>query len=245
MDDKVIVVTRDANNHKHLTAYKIANADVLWSTGINDSLSSRLRLVDGKIYSTIKQKILCYNANNGDLEWQTDLNVSKSRMTATFFDKEKLILIKVADTDYTMITLDRNSGSVIKKSTLTVPTELDIVSRAPFGCNYYNNTLFITSRYNTDTVCVKSYDFTSLALRWEKRFPLYEFLSFVPLVTNRYLVFPISNSSPFSKSTMYFYTFDGKLVTGIPFSGRSSNNFAYVENGVVYKQDNKYNIGTE
>lgn len=240
VDDKVVVLTRDQTNHLHLSAFRISDAVQAWTTQPNDNLSLRLRLVDGKIYSTSNQYIICYNGTDGSLKWQTDTQLSAQNLTSTFFDQGKLVLVKNLNQDYTILEMDINNGNVIKRSDLTVPTQFGDPKYAPFGCNYRTNTLFVTTHYNFDTASIRAYDLSTLALKWEKRFAFYGFAYFVPLQTDKYLIFPINNTYPAGNSDMYFLDFDGNLVTKIPFSANYTDGLAYMEDGILYKQDNLY-----
>jgi outer membrane protein assembly factor BamB len=240
IEDKVIVLTRDADNHKRLTAFKTGDGTQLWTTEINDSLSFRLKFVDGNIYSTSNRSVFCYNATDGALNWQTDLQQGASYMESSFFEKGKLILVNVLGKDYTIVLMNTANGAVISKYTLAVPTEMADAGNAPLACNYYNNTLFVTTHHNFDTVSIRSYDLSNGAMKWEKRFANYYYSFFKPLLSDKYLVFPINTAYPDGKSIMYFLDFNGKQITGIPFNANYNDGFVYVENGITYKLDNRY-----
>jgi outer membrane protein assembly factor BamB len=240
MNDKVIMLTRDANNRKRLTALNVADGAPMWNSGVNDSLSFHLTLKDGNIYSTSKQYIVCYNATDGSLKWQTDLNYSTFNATATFFEPGKLIIVKVLNTEYKLFTINIADGSIIKQSSLSVPTQVQNTTTAPLGCNYVNNTLFVASRHNSDSASIKAYDFSNSALKWEKRFANYFYTEFTPLLSDEYLIFPINNTYPNGKSVMYFLDFNGKVATGIPFNANYTAGFIYAKNGIIYKQNNTY-----
>jgi hypothetical protein len=53
-------------------------------------------------------------------------------------------------------------------------------------------------------------------------------------------VFPINNSYPAGKSSMYFVDLNGKDVAVIPFNDNYTDELVYVENGVTYKLEHRY-----
>lgn len=239
-ENTVIVMTRDAENHKRLTAFNIADGVHVWNSEINDNLSFHLRLENGKIYSTTNQYAISYNAANGQMLWQTDLMLAEFKLTASFFEKDRLILVKVKGTDYSLLTIDLANGSITKKASLNIPTQIGDPDFAPMGSAYLSNKLFIATRYHLDLIKVKAYDFSTLSLKWEKNIKNYLYTSFTPTVTDKYLIFPVNDSYPDGKSLMHFYNHDGKFVTGIPFNGNYTAGFIYNENGVLYTQDHIY-----
>jgi outer membrane protein assembly factor BamB len=238
-NDKVILVTQDYNKHKHLAAYRISDGLKEWSTGVNDNLATRLRLSNGSIYSTGNQVVSCYNATDGAMQWQTDLQLSSFTGTATFFENDLLVLVKLAGTSYHLFALNSLTGNLLKTGSLTVQAT-DLASNA-LGCIYSNNKLIIANRYNFDSASVKCYDLSDLTMKWERRYDSDAYTDFTPLLANHYIIFPIHKSrSNEKKSVLYFLNLEGKEIAALPFRGFSAADFFYLENGIVYKQDNGF-----
>ena len=240
VDNNVIVLTRNALSQISLSSFNATDASLAWKSEINDSLSFRLRLSDKKIYSTTTGQVICYDAVTGVLKWKTDLQQNHFKMTATFFEQNKIILVREANNDYTIFTLDSVNGNVINKVTIPVPTDLPYPDYASLGCNYRNNTFFVASRQSNDTTTLRSYDLSTLSMKWEKRFANYINTEFTPLLTDKHLVFPINDSYPNAKSKMYFLDLNGKISSNIPFDANYTAGFVYVVDGVIYKQENKF-----
>jgi hypothetical protein len=81
---------------------------------------------------------------------------------------------------------------------------------------------------------------------WEKHFEhkigTYQPEMFTPILANNYIIFPTNNtfSNDDYASFMYFLNMEGKEIKKIPFlSGTTTQKFVYVENGVIYNQDNR------
>lgn len=241
IDGKVVIMVRDAANHTQLSAFKADDASSLWTSAINDSLSSLYVIYSGgKIYCRSHRNLYCYSATDGSLNWQTDLQQPSFKNSYSFFEGDKLIMVKVEINKYTTVVLSTTTGSIISTSTVTVPTQLYSPANAHRSCNYSNNTLYVTSAHNPDTVSIKAYDLLTSAVKWEKYYAMYYFAYFDPVLTNKYLIFPINNSYPAGKSLMYFLDLNGNYVTSIPFNGNYTNSFVYAENGVNYKVEHLY-----
>jgi hypothetical protein len=238
--DNVIVLTRDADNHKHLTAFKSTDGSQAWTTPANDSLTLQLKLINGNIYSVSDTYVSCYNGNDGSLKWQTDLQINNFTMTSVFQEQDNLVLVKVNGKDYTIIKINTITGVVSNRSTITVPSDVTDPKYAPLSCNYKNNILFLSTHHNFDTVSIRAYDLNSMSMKWEKLFAHYGFAELNTLLTNKYLLVPINNSYPEGKTIMYFLDFNGKQVSRVPYNTNYTDRFAYVENGIIYNMDNYY-----
>ncbi len=238
--ENVIVITRDAENHKRLSAYKTDDGAEIWKSEILDDISFHLRLENDRIYSTSNKYAICINALTGQKLWQTDLGVEQFKRTATFFNQDKLIVVKVKGTEYNFVTVNINTGQVQKKSQLQIPTSVGDPDFASMGCDLSGTSAYIATRYDMDSMRIASYDLNTMAVKWEKKIKNYLYTDFTPLLTDKYLIFPVNATYPEGKSHMYFYSFDGKLVKQVPFNGNYTSGFAYKENGKMYQQDNDY-----
>lgn len=233
MDGKVIVLTRDAANHTQLSAFSTEEGSPAWTSAINDSLSFNLIYAEGKIYSRSHKNLYCYNAANGLLNWQTDLLQPSFKNAYTYLEDYKLIMVKQKSNEYTTVTLSTVTGSILKTTQLTVPTQLVSVPNAHQSVNYANNTLYVTAMHNFDTLSIKAYDLSSSTMKWDRRFTGDYLITFNPVLTDKYLIFPIS-------AEMYFIDLNGKDVTRIPFDGNYTNGILYEEKGVLYKAEHIY-----
>jgi outer membrane protein assembly factor BamB len=234
MGSNVVVATRDAANHKYLTAFSISNGSKQWSSAANDSLALKLKFADGKIYSTSHKNVYCYSATDGSLLWTSDLAQASYKDAYMFFDQQKLVLVKVANEAYSIATIDINNGKLLSRTTLAMN------SYATTDCDYYKNTLFVTRHPTADSISISAFDLSSLSAKWERRFPCYIYSLSRPLITDKYCIVPIGSADPFGDDTMFFLDLNGNVISSFPLYSDNTEDLLYVENGTVYKMDRRF-----
>ena len=241
--DKVILVTRDSNRHKHLTAYQISDGSVLWSTSVDDNLPTRLRAVNDLVYSTAGEAVICYDANDGSIKWQQNQLGDDFLRTATFFENDRLILVRISENSYNIYTLNTADGTVISQTSLPAAS-IDRSKDVASGCAYRNNKLVVVSRYGYSSINLRFYDLTSKTMVWERdlehNIGSYDYDIPTPLLTNNYVIVPTNDTYIGGPALVYFINFQGKDIIKIPFvADFQLTNFAYEENGVFYNQDHR------
>ncbi|AYB32526.1 hypothetical protein D4L85_18950 [Chryseolinea soli] len=244
--DKVITLTRNQNNEKHLTAFSIRNGAWLWSTPVGDGTASKFWLVDDRIYSAYGPEALCFDASNGKLLWETDMNTPVAAWTYNFFDADKLIAVKVLNnTNYKILQIQKSNGAIISTKDLTIPTTYAPQTQmiAPLGCSYDDDNLYLASFNDIDSLDIFSYDMTGMSQKWKKRFANSYFTGEPPILTDKYLVFPINdqyNAHDPAHSNMIFLDHSGKLVKKVPFNSTYVDGFVYKEDGIIYPQPPRF-----
>lgn len=238
--DKVVVVTLDARQQRHLTAFRVSDGARIWSTGPDDYLPSRLRTDGNFIYSTSGETVVCYNATDGSVKWKVDLATYDFwRSTGTFFEDGHVVLVRVADEAYNIYTINIADGKMIKQVRIPAPPTAALAS----GCAYSNDKLVITSKYLLDSASVRMYDLTTGTMTWEKRYEHqngpYDRNMPAPLLANGHILYPTLTGVE-DTILMHFLDMKGNEVKTIPYvSGGYADRFAYEEKGVVYSQDNR------
>ena len=239
-NNKVITLTRDQNNHKYITAYSVQNGALQWSTAVGDSTSSKLWVTEGKICSAYGSEAICLNASTGQFLWKTKLDIPSSWFTYNFIEDGKLVIVKVlSNSSYKILRLEIGNGTLISLQTIDVPTTYASNPQhiSPVGCCYGGNKLYIASFYSFDSLDIFSYNLQNEKRLWQIRLPASIQAEQAPLLTDKYVIFPINNNynGP-SLSYMVFLDLSGKLVKKLPFKFRDTNGFVYKENGVTYTQ---------
>lgn len=244
--DKVISLTRNQNNEKHLTAFSIRTGDRLWSTPVGDKTASKWWLLDGRLYSAYGPEALCLDAATGKLLWETDINAPDAAWTYNFFDAGKLIVVKVLNnTDYKILQIQQSNGTITSTKDLAIPTTYAAQTQmiAPLGCAYGDNDLYIASFNDIDSLDILSYDITGMKQQWKKRLANSLFTGEAPILTDKYLVFPTNdqyNSPDPAHSNMIFLDHAGELVKKVPFHSTYVDGFVYKEDGIVYPQPQRF-----
>jgi outer membrane protein assembly factor BamB len=244
--DKVITLTRDLNDQKHLTAFSIQDGNQQWSIPVSNSMSSKLWLINGRLYSAHGPEAVCYDASTGQLLWQTNMNVPAAWWAYNFFDNDRLIAVKVLDNShYTILQIQKDNGTIIRSSDLVIPTTYSQFSQvlAPLGCSYKASKLYIASFNAVDSLDIFCYDITSMSQQWKIRIANNLLTGQAPVLTDKYLVFPVNdqyNSPDPYQSKMIFLDHSGKLVNKVPFHSAYTDGFIYKENGVIYGQPRRF-----
>ena len=248
--NNVLTLTRDQNDQKYLTAFSVQNGSMVWSVPVDNSMHSKLMLSAGKIYSAYGPLAVCYDASNGQLLWQTniDMNVPAGDRSYTynFIDGNTLIVVDIlSNTDYKILQIQTATGAIVKSSDLTISTTYP---SAPFyqlpaqlNCAYSKNTLYIASFYSVDSLDILSYNITTMSQNWKQRFGTSLDDEDAPVLTDKFLMFPINEQINNSTQTnMVVLDLNGKLIKELPFTTLYTTVFDYVENGVVYQQTESY-----
>ena len=244
VNDLAIVVTLDANGHRHLTAYRISDGTPQWSSDANDQLGNRVKAFNGWVYSFANTGVTCYDATTGSERWRENLqaNVDGQRLVgvAGFLENEQFFMVELYDYRYEVHVINPTDGKLIKKASVPAPT----VGRSASGCIYANNKLAVFSRYGTDSLNVRCYDLATQSVSWEKRFKhalgIYYDGMPTPVLAKNYILFPTMNS--FSggvfQANLYILNLEGKEIKKIPFeSDVVPLQFGYEEKGAFYNQD--------
>ncbi|MBC9933497.1 PQQ-binding-like beta-propeller repeat protein [Chitinophaga qingshengii] len=246
LNDRVILGTMDAANHKHLTAYRVSDGVQQWTSAINDNLSTRPKGVNNRIYSFEKTSVSCYSATDGTLQWQTSQGDWLTG-TSTFFNNNEPVVVRLYDARYDVYTLNTADGKLLKKASIQAPTGT-IREKEVGGCSYYNNKLIVVNKRSDDSLAIRCFDLSTQKLSWERHFEhvqgQYDIEMFAPLLTSDYIIFPTvsGHSSDYShyKALMHFLNLAGEEVISIPMKpGIFPNKFAYEEKGIIYNQHNR------
>lgn len=240
--DKVISLTRNQYDQKRLVAFSATTGTRLWSVAVNDSMSSKMWTVNGKIYSGYGPNATCYDAANGQLLWHTSLNSSAAWWSYNFVDGDKMIVVKTLNnSDYKIIQLQLSTGTITKSTDLTIPSTYTGVPQilAPLGCAYQNNKLYIASYYSIDSLELFSYDVNTMTQQWKTGIHNHLLTGQAPLATDKYIILPVNDKYDTpgqTVSNMLFLNLSGKEVRKIPYQSIYTDRFSYRENGVLYEQ---------
>lgn len=236
--NRVITLTRDQYNKKQLTCFN-ADGSIHFTTPANDDLAYKIWVHKDKVFSTANSQILCYSTENGRLEWTVNMGDLLFNRTATFFDKDNLIVIKVLDSRYHVFVIN-TSGNILRQHVLSIPTAHPVPEFSPMAVNFDNNSLYVAYRSFSDSVSIAAYKFADFSKKWEKRYYSNTDLDVPTLMTEKYLIFPVNKSYAEIKSAFYFLDKNGKEVTGFPFSQIYVSGFNYVENNKIYQAENLF-----
>lgn len=240
--NKVITLTRDYNNNKRLKAYSITSGELVWSVPVSNSMSSKLWISDSKIYSAYGQEAICIDAENGQLLWQTDLNITDAWTTYNFFENDHMIVVKVLDnTHYKVFQLQKSNGAISDKKEVVIPSTYAQFDQqlAPLGCNYTGKQLFFTSYYSIDSLDITCMNVSNSAVKWKKRISNNLLTQQAPIITDKYIILPVNQhyNTPLQEhSEVLFLNLEGDVVKKVPFRSIYTDGFVYKENGTVYKQ---------
>lgn len=162
--------------------------------------------------------------------------------TSTFFDNGKVIIVKVFGNHFLVITLNIVDGSISNKQQIDYPSLLkdQYGDLTLGGCNYANNVLYLSSKYDSTTVSIRAYDLPDLKLKWEKKYSSYLYYRPIPYLSDKYVIIPINSNHSLEKTVIYFLDLKGKEVTGIPLDAGDTDGVAYFENSITYNYDNFY-----
>jgi outer membrane protein assembly factor BamB len=244
--DKVLTLTRNQNNEKHLTAFSIRNGTWLWSTPVSDGTASKWWLLDGRLYSAYGPEAVCLDASTGKLLWETNMNTPNAAWTYNFLDGDKLIVVKVLNnTNYKILQIQKSNGAITSTKDLTIPTTYAPQTQmiAPLGCSYGDNDLYFASFNDLDSLDILSYNITDMTQQWKKRFANSYFTGEPPILTDKYLIFPVNdqyNAPDPNHSNVIFLNHSGELVKKIPFDAAYVDGFVYKEDGVIYPQTQRF-----
>lgn len=240
LNDNVLLVIRDVNYHLHLTAYRISDGSIRWSSEVNDDLSTRPKAIKGRVYSFSTKNVTCYNGTDGSILWQTNLPDYPLVGVTTFIELGQAILVEIYYNSYDVYGINAADGRLIKKATIQEPN-----GTGYSACIYASNKLIITQRYGADSASVRCFDLSSRALTWERHFKhalsRYDENMFTPVMGNNYIIFPTIDTITGAgyQSFMHFLNLEGKEIKRIPFeSDVSPLKFAYEEKAVIYNQIN-------
>ena|GEM_PF-1845481 len=238
VNNDVIATTRSYNNDLRIVCFDILRGQKIWASAINNTLSSMIKIDDGKIYSTTGRYASCYSTVDGSLLWQTDTR-SSYNSTLTFFDQTKIVVSKDSGNTNTIIILDKSSGSIINSFTPNIPGEYYR------GTAYANNTLYLSSFFDS-AYELRAYNINDMTQKWKYTFaPCGWFSSLASIITDKYLIVSVDLPTVYnpaisipddsSQAKMLFLDFSGKLVTQVPYVGYYTRGFVYLDNGVPYK----------
>lgn len=241
-NNSVILLTRDQNNQQFLTSYNISNGSQLWSVSVSNNMSSKLWLLNGKLYSAYGLNAFCFDANNGSLLWQTNLNTTNYLQTYNFLEANQLFVVKVlSNSNYKVITVNIAGGTIENNYNITVPTTYSTYAQlyAPLGCAYRNNQLVLASYNTVDSLDIISFDIAHSVQKWKTRVANSLLTGEEPLITDKYVIFPINdnyNTPNNALSNMIFMDLNGNIVKKLPYHSTYTDRFYYKENGVQYEQ---------
>lgn len=240
--DKVICMTRNANDQSVLKAFNTLTGQEAWATPVNFSMQNKLLEKNGKLFSAYANEAVCFDATNGQVLWKTDIRNPIYKYTYNFIENDKLVVVRVLNNyEYQVIQLNLNSGTVISSQHISLLTTYASFSQliAPLGCSYRNNKLYLAHYYSIDSMDMYAFDASNVSQLWTKRFANSLLTGLAPVLTDKYLIFPINdqyNGPTPEKSTMIMLDLSGNVVKKVPFRSVYTDKMVYEENGVVYSQ---------
>jgi outer membrane protein assembly factor BamB len=244
--NKVITITRDQNEQKHLTAFSIQNGAPVWSPPVDNSVGSKLLLEEGKIYLGYGPTALCYDASTGQQLWRTDLNVSGTVWAYNFVDSNYLVVVDVlGNGDYQIIQLDKDNGAILKSDNFLIPTTyatnpLSESYPAPLSCCYNKNMLYLSSYYSVDSLDIVAFNMSSMTQQWKVRYASYLEELEPPVLTDKYVLFPAYDRASTNLINVIFLDLNGKLIKKVPIGSNYTDGVVYVEGGVAYQQTHSF-----
>lgn len=241
--DKVITVTRNQNDQKRIAAFSVQNGERIWATTVSNTISSKLWVKDGRIYSAYGTDAFCFDVQTGQLLWQTNMPTSSSPwFTYNFLDNDRLIAVKVLNNaDYKVFELQTSNGNLIKVSDISIPNTYSYTPQiiSPLGCSYKNSKLYFASYNTMDSLDLVSYDINSSTQQWKKRIKNHLLTGQAPLLTDKNLILPVNenyNTPQQTQSKILYFDLSGNLVNQVVLKTLYTDRFVYKENGVLYAQ---------
>lgn len=244
--DKVICMTRNANDQLVLKAYQSTTGQLIWATPVNASVQNKFWEKNGRLYTAYGNDAVCFDANTGQMLWKTPIQQPAYKHSYNFLDQDKLVVVRALNNyQYQFIQVNLSSGSVISSQPVSVFTTYasftDLI--APQGCSYRNNKVYLEHYYSVDSMDMLAFDVNNASPLWSKRFANSLITRQAPVLTNQYLIFPINdqyNGPNQEKSNMIFLDLAGNLVKKVPFRSIYTDKLVYEENGVVYEQGQRF-----
>lgn len=240
--DRVITQTRNINNQYSLRAFSISTGETLWSTPLAGDLIGKIWIENGKLYTAYGSHALAFDALTGKPIWSIDLETPQFRMTFNFISNNEMVIVKVLNnSDYRIFRVQLGNGSMTRQD-LSIPGTYSSIPDqvlAPLGCAYGNNQLYLAHYYNVDSLDIIDYDISTKQQRWKKRIANNLLTGQMPVLTDKYLVFPINdlyNTPDPYQTKILFWNLEGNEVKRLPIHTAYIDGFTYREGGVWYKQ---------
>ncbi len=245
--DKVVCMTRNANDQIVLKAFLAKTGQLVWATApINASIRNKFWEKNGRIYTAYGNDAVCYDAATGQELWKTSIQDPSYHYSYNFLDNDKMVVVRViSNITYKVIQLSLASGTVIQSQQLILPSTYASFSQliAPLGISYQNNKLYVAHYYSIDSLDIYAHDVNTLSQLWTKRFANHLLTGQAPVLSDKYLIFPINdkyNTPSQDTSKMIFLDLSGNLLKKIPYNTIYTDKLVYEENGVFYDQGKRF-----
>lgn len=244
--DKVICMTRNANDQLILKAFNTLTGQLAWANPVSASMQNKLLEKNGRLYSAYANDAVCFDANTGQQLWKTDIKDPVYKYSYNFLANDKLVVVRVLNNyEYQVIQLNLNTGAVISSQHISLLTTYASFAQliAPLGCSYRDNKLYLAHYYSIDSLDIYSFDASNASQLWTKRFANSLLTGLAPVLTDRYLIFPVNdqyNGPTPEKSNMIVLDLAGNLVKKVPFRSIYTDKMVYEENGVYYYQGQRF-----
>ena len=242
VNKKIVVLVKEYSGNFKICCYDPATGKQLWQSDWNPYLSSALKTSGGNIFSLQGATIWGYSGNNGAMLWQTTVPItSGSQYYGSYFDDTNLYISRLnPDGSFSVLTVNKLTGQYL--STTTVP--LAAGALAPYACHYQNGVFYVMDYIDTSTDyngMLYAYSFPSMQLKWSYKFTWLFSPSRAPVITDRYVVFPVSADKIVNQNSLHakmvFLDMNGKTVNELKYPGFTSK-FLYIDDaGIPYMTD--------
>jgi len=243
VNNRIVVLQQDASNNYKICCYDPNTGVQVWQSDWNPYLSGALKTSDNNIFSLQGGTIWSYSGTNGTMLWQTTTMVAAgSAYTDSWFDAANIYIARedAAGSYYSVLTVNKVTGKVL--STVNVPLEAGAL--AHYACHYQDGVFYVMDYIDTNTDyngVLYAYSFPSMQLKWSYKFTWMFSPYRAPVITDKYVIFPVSAGKVVNQATlaakMVFLDLNGKLVNEFSYHGFPSK-FLYVdETGTPYATD--------